>query len=256
MAPAVTMHLDHVFGFRGISAQEGKCKVGYNGSGGVVGAVGTVGFVEAMEQGGEHDAKNRSQSHFARHKAEVTCLVTDLKGELVATGDSDCAVYVWSSEDCLMRAKLPSKGAHHKGIGAIAFSAESKYLVTIGKDSDHKMLVWEWRKEKKDECLVVQESCGHTIILDVACNPYNTSDACSFVTVGLKHVKFWEIASIDCGSRSKVKKFGGGQDTHLLSVDFIPHTSADKSQDKKGYALTGGLDSGKVVMWRTPCSLP
>jgi WD40 repeat protein len=89
----------------------------------------------------------RHQTFFGRHSGEVTCLITDAAGVVAATGDVKCQIYVWSTSEnvCSELAKLPSKGRHDKGIVALSFSRDAQYLVSVGADADHKMIVWHWR---------------------------------------------------------------------------------------------------------------
>ena len=75
--PSGTLNLDHVFGYRGHSFQDGKCKLGYTCLGAVASAAGTMGIIQQMQDGSDQDAKDRSQTHFREHNSEVSCLTMD-----------------------------------------------------------------------------------------------------------------------------------------------------------------------------------
>jgi len=152
---------------------DGKCAVAYSVQGAVVAAAGTLAFVQEMEDLG---TKNRSQSFLQKHKHEVTCLVVDVGGNKVATGDSHGNVYVWCAVEKTELMKLPSKSKHDAqgGIIALSFSRTSQYLVSVGGDADHKIVVWDWEKgDDAKGCVVAEEKCGNTKILDVVCNPFD-----------------------------------------------------------------------------------
>merc|ERR1719409_1356081 len=101
-----------------------------------------------MEHGSD-EAKKRHQTHFRAHCSEITCLTMDASGEWVATGDSSCHIYVWSALECVEEIELASRRRHEKGIGALSFSRDRKMLVSIGKDDDHKMIVWNLEKARQ-----------------------------------------------------------------------------------------------------------
>ena len=252
--PPGTLNLDHVFGYRGHSFQDGKCKVGYTCQGFIVSAAGAMGIVQQMQDGDDQDAKDRTQTHFREHKSEVTCLTMDIKRLHVATGDIKSHIYIWSAEDCSELMKLATKGRHDKGIVALSFSREGDYLVSVGGDDDHRVIVWDWQKADKDPkgCVLAEDKIGRNKIFDTCCNPFNMASVCSFVTVGSKHVKFWDLEPDKGGY--KLKKGGGTTDSYAVSVDFIEHSTLDpapETGDKhKGYALTGAFDSGQVVIWK------
>ena len=68
--------------------------------------------------------------------------------------------------------------------------------MSIGGDADHKIVVWDWSKgddANSKACVLAESKCGNSRIFDVVCNPYDAVAAVSFVTVGMKHVKFWVL---------------------------------------------------------------
>ena len=72
--------------------------------------------------------------------------MVDVGGSKVATGDSHGNVYVWCAVEKTELMKLPSKSKHDAlgGIIALSFSRSCQYLVSVGGDADHKIVVWDW----------------------------------------------------------------------------------------------------------------
>ena len=249
--PASFVSLEHAFGTRGSTLpHDGKCSVAYSAQGAVVAAVGSLAFVQEMEDLG---AKNRSQCFLQKHRHEVTCLAVDVCGQKVATGDSHGNVHVWCAEEKAHLKQLPSKTKHDArgGIIALSFSRAAQYLVSVGGDADHKMVVWDWEKGDGDAkaCVVAEDKCGNTKILDVACNPYDQKNAVSMVSVGMKHVKFWKMEEAKPGA--KLTKYGGKTDTNVVCADFMPSLAEDPdaaAAADMGYCLTGGLENGQVSL--------
>jgi WD40 repeat protein len=126
--------------------------------------------------------------------------------------------------------------------------------VSVGGDDDHRVIVWDWRTAATDAkgCVLAEDKIGRNKVFDIGCNPFNLASACSFVTVGSKHVKFWDLEPDKGGY--KLKKGGGTTDSYAVSVDFIEKTSLDPQPEagekNKGYALTGAFESGQIVIWK------
>ncbi|MGH0154729.1 UNVERIFIED_CONTAM: hypothetical protein FKN15_028429 [Acipenser sinensis] len=65
--------------------------------------------------------------------------------------------------------------------------ADGKSLVSIGIDDNHTIVVWDWKKGEK-----LATARGHKDKLFVVkCNPHHVD---KLVTVGMKHIKFWQHA--------------------------------------------------------------
>lgn len=75
-----------------------------------------------------------------------------------------------------------------------AFSPNLKYIVSVGSQHDMMVSVWNWRANSK-----LASNKVATKVSGVAWS----EDSSTFVTVGLRHVKFWYLDT----SKSKVINF-------------------------------------------------
>lgn len=75
-----------------------------------------------------------------------------------------------------------------------AFSPNLKYIVSVGSQHDMMVSVWNWRANSK-----LASNKVATKVSGVAWS----EDSSTFVTVGLRHVKFWYLDT----SKSKVANF-------------------------------------------------
>ena len=70
-------------------------------------------------------------------------------------------------------------GGHSTAVSSIAFSADGKYLVSL---DHHLMIVWQWQAG--------QQVSTHKLLTQIKAVSF-ACDGSYFVTVGLRHVKFW-----------------------------------------------------------------
>jgi echinoderm microtubule-associated protein-like 6 len=90
-------------------------------------------------------------------------------------------IYVWEIETKKVLARL--KGFHLNAVTHLKFSPNGKKLLTIGGDNDHSVAIYDWARGK----LLATSKVDKT---RVTCATWK--DETSFVTAGLRHVKFWE----------------------------------------------------------------
>ena len=105
-------------------------------------------------------------------------------------------------------------------------------LASVGLDDDHCIVVWDWRKGER-----LATTRGHKDkIFMISWNPHVAEQ---LVTVGVKHIKFWNRAG--GGFTSKRGVFGkAGKLTTMLCVAFGAG---------EGQCFTGGA-TGLVYHWR------
>ena len=77
------------------------------------------------------------------------------------------------------------KGFHDFGINSVAFNHDGTLIVSIGLDSDHSIAVWNWKENSK----IASSTCSVRHVFQARFNPLDNS----IVTVGVRHVKFWNI---------------------------------------------------------------
>ncbi len=137
---------------------------------------------------------------------------------IVATGQIGVVpeIHIWNA---LTLEKLSIlTGSHKNGVCSLNFSSSGKLLVSVGLDSVFTVCVWRW----KDGAIVashVGDIAGRRIF-KAAFRPDSDS---TFVSVGFKHVRFWNVAGsqliqkrgVTTTSANKVRKL-----PTMLSIGF------------------------------------
>uniref|UniRef100_A0A674F5H5 Mitogen-activated protein kinase binding protein 1 n=1 Tax=Salmo trutta TaxID=8032 RepID=A0A674F5H5_SALTR len=91
------------------------------------------------------------------------------------------AVRVW---DVTERTQVAELQEHKYGISCVAFSPNSKYIVSVGYQHDMIVNVWAWKKN-----IVVAANKVSSKVTAVSFS----DDSSYFVTAGNRHVKFWYL---------------------------------------------------------------
>jgi WD40 repeat protein len=104
-------------------------------------------------------------------------------------------------------------------------------LLSVGLDDNHSVAVWNWRKGTK----LASEKGSQEKIFNAQFNPYSTTG--EFVTVGIKHIKFWKVAGNGFVSKQGIFGDKGAQQT-LLSIAF-----------DKEFTYTG-TNTGEIYQWK------
>uniref|UniRef100_A0A1I8B0X5 WD_REPEATS_REGION domain-containing protein n=1 Tax=Meloidogyne hapla TaxID=6305 RepID=A0A1I8B0X5_MELHA len=105
-------------------------------------------------------------------KCHLTCTAWSPCGQYIATGEfgTDPKVRIWTLKNC----KVEPEG----------FSPDSDLLISIGNNHDKQIIIWEWKTKRK-----LAES-------RLTCQVNAMAQSASgkmFVTVGVRHVKFWYL---------------------------------------------------------------
>ncbi|ROJ78807.1 Mitogen-activated protein kinase-binding protein 1 [Anabarilius grahami] len=91
------------------------------------------------------------------------------------------AVRVW---DVAERTQVAELQEHKYGVACVAFSPNSKYIVSVGYQHDMIVNVWAWKKN-----VVVAANKVSSKVMAVSFS----DDSSYFVTAGNRHVKFWYL---------------------------------------------------------------
>jgi WD40 repeat protein len=241
--PKQSLDMHHVYGYR---ARNCRSNVALFDKGSkLVYHTAAVGVVQAATVGTQ-------QSFFRGHGAAgILDMALDATKQFAATGDAltnnndknaTVTVMVWAlahpEQDAV--AKLDcGRGMH--SIAALAFSAAetpqqgSKYLLAVGTDNEHTVAVFDWRNSNKPLASI----SGHSDkVLDIVGHPTNPH---VFVTLGVKHIKFWQFdpsAKALTSSKGVFGKLGSIQT--LLCGGYCP----------SGEFVTGTMN-GEVYHWDT-----
>ncbi|XP_053396719.1 mitogen-activated protein kinase-binding protein 1-like isoform X2 [Mercenaria mercenaria] len=138
-----------------------------------------------------YNPKKNKQGHiFNVSKKTLTSLAFSGDGKHLVTGESghQPAVRVW---DVAEKTQVAEFHGHKFGISCVAFSPNLKYIVSIGTQHDMQVNVWNWRTGSKVASNKVSSKVSAVSF---------SADGSYFVTVGMRHVKFWYLDS----SKSKI----------------------------------------------------
>ncbi|KAM9364927.1 echinoderm microtubule-associated protein-like 6 [Pholidichthys leucotaenia] len=225
--PDQGLRLQFVHGYRGYDCRN---NLFYTQGGEVLYHVAAVGVV--------YNRQLHSQRFYLGHDDDILSLSLHPLKDYVATGQvgRDASVHVWDVQTLKCLSLL--RGFHHRGVCALDFSADGKNLVSVGLDDRHAIAIWDWKRGEK-----LATARGHKEkILVVKCNP---SFADRLVTVGIKHIKFWQLAGGGLTSRRGVFRRVSRLET-MMSVCY----------GRGGEALVfSGAANGDVYVWKEPLLL-
>ena len=89
-------------------------------------------------------------------------------------------IQVWDVNTMALMCTM--RGFHVKGVSRLAFSADGKYLASVGLDDDHSVAIYDWQNCS----LVYSEKSSRNHVL--GCEFKVNGD---LVTCGIKHIYFW-----------------------------------------------------------------
>lgn len=222
--------LEHIHGYRGFDCRNNLHYLN-DGADIVYHAAGAC-IVHSLEKG--------SQSFYLEHTDDIICLTVNQHPKfpnVVATGQigESPAVNIWNAESKETLSII--RGFHTKGVCSVDFSASGKLLLTVGIDKNHSFAVWRWQDGSR-----IASGLGHTKRIFLA--EFRPDSDSQFVSVGVKHVKFWTVAGSQLlGKRGLLKKTGNStQETKMqtmLSVAFGANETT----------FTGSM-CGDVYVWK------
>ncbi|KAM7375785.1 hypothetical protein PAMP_005557 [Pampus punctatissimus] len=158
----------------------------------------------------------------------VLNLTTCDTGDMSATSPS---IHVW---DAMTKQTLSVLRCFHSGgVCSVSFSATGKLLMSVGLDPEHTVTIWKWQEGAK-----VASRIGHTQRIFVA--EFRPDSDTHFVSVGIKHVRFWTLAG-----RALLSKKG------VLSAieDARMQTMLSVAFGANNLTFTGTI-SGDVCVWK------
>ncbi|CAK8677759.1 unnamed protein product [Clavelina lepadiformis] len=216
-----SLKLEFVHGYRGYDCRD---NVFYTQKGEIVYHVAALGIL--------YSRSKCTQRFYDKHDDDILCLNLHPLKDIVATGQigRDAAIHVWDADTLTTISVL--KGFHQRGVTAVDFSDDGKKLASIGLDNDHSMAIWDWKRGQKlattkthqDKVFVVR---------------FNSSDPDKLVTVGVRHIKFWQHVGGGCTAHRGTFGDVGKLDT-MLCVAY----------DKSGNAYSGSAN-GQIYVWQS-----
>lgn len=169
------------------------------------------------------DISNSKQVILSDHTNKVTCVAIDRTGRYIATGQINymgfkASIKLWSYET-----KRPIKDwtLHKVKVEALAFTAESNYLVSLGGRDCGAVVVWDIQSgEALCGSPAQVESAGITKCLATS----QANDNC-FVTGGTNTLRIWQLEAYNRKIRPTDVKLGGGLKRDILCIEMADHKS-------------------------------
>lgn len=195
-APRVSLTLEHCHGYR---ARDKRNNIFYVNNDDVCYYAAAVGIV--------HDVRGNNQRFFIRHRDDILSMAVHPNRKTIATGElgPKPMICIWGADNCTQICNVTSGIA--KGVDNLCFSDTGKYLLAGCMDDDHKIFIYD---TTNNYSLVATEKGGREFILGVT-----WLDDSSFVTVGIKHYKHWNLSGSSLkGTKGAFK----GQDDMVTSV--------------------------------------
>jgi hypothetical protein len=213
--PDVDMVPEHVFGFRGLDCKDLLVETSRQK---VVWGAGAAAVVLDVASG--------RQRLFTAHGAPLSAMSLHPDGQTVATGElgKDARLLVWDSETLACIAGL--WGTHQGGVACLSFSRDGTRIASIGLDPEHSLCVWDWRRQVP----IAVAKAGRQPVLSVRFSPGDSQ----VVTVGTRHIKFWETSPGSMQS-TKANFANKGSLQGFLCCEFLP---LDNIEDAKSTHLT------------------
>ncbi|KAI4812331.1 hypothetical protein KUCAC02_023729 [Chaenocephalus aceratus] len=152
-----------------------------------------------------HSLSTGTQSFYLEHTDDILSLTANQHPKyknVIASGQigTTPSIHVWDamSKQTLSILRCP----HTKGVGYVNFSATGKLLLSVGVEPEHTITVWSGRKVVEPEHTItvwrwqegskVCSKAGHPDRIFVV--EFRPDSDSQFVSVGIKHVKFWTLA--------------------------------------------------------------
>ncbi|XP_077381859.1 echinoderm microtubule-associated protein-like 6 isoform X9 [Festucalex cinctus] len=227
------LQLDHVFGYRGLDCRNNLHYL--NDGADIIFHTAAAAVVQNLSSG--------TQSFYLEHTDDILCLTVNQHPKyqnVIASGQigdnselpglSPC-IHVW---DAVSKQTLSIlRCSHAKGVAYVNFSATGKLLLSVGVEPEHVITVWRWQEGAR-----VSSKGGHPErIFAVEFRPDSDSQ---FVSVGVKHIKFWTLA----GGALLYKKgvLGAVDDARMQTMLAVAFGA-------NNLTFTGAIN-GDVYVWR------
>uniref|UniRef100_A0A8C6S538 EMAP like 6 n=1 Tax=Neogobius melanostomus TaxID=47308 RepID=A0A8C6S538_9GOBI len=224
--PEQGLQLQFVHGYRGYDCRNNLL---YTQSGEMLYHVAAVGVV--------YNRQLHGQRFYLGHDDDILSLCIHPLKDYAATGQvgRDPAIHVWDIQTVKCLSLL--RGHHQRGVCAMDFSADGKTLVSVGVDDGHSIVIWDWKRGEK-----LATARGHKDkIFVVKCNPLLMD---KLVTVGIKHIKFWQHT-------------GGGLTFQRGAFRSVgrPETMMSVCYGRTDALVFSGAANGDVYIWKEPVLL-
>ncbi|KAH3854417.1 hypothetical protein DPMN_096959 [Dreissena polymorpha] len=223
------LQLEYIYGYRGFDARDNLHYV--NDGADIVYHAAGAGIVKNLSTG--------SQSFYLKHTDDIICLAVNQHPKfknIVASGQigNPPCLHIWNAATKETLSILRG-GEHSKGVCSVDFSCTGKYVVSVGLE--HNITVWRWQDGTALATVV-----GHSQRIFRA--EFRPDSDSQFVSVGVKHVKFWTVAGNQIvGKRARLTDAGTGTSIKRLQTMLSIAFGANN------VTYTGAM-SGDVFVWQ------
>ncbi|VDL60863.1 unnamed protein product [Hymenolepis diminuta] len=148
-------------------------------------------------------------------RKSLTCLDVSPDGKYIITGESghQPMVRLWNRTD---GHQLGALASHHFRISSVRFSpGPATYIVSVGCQEDQTICVWDRTQLQKVACAKVSARVNAVAF---------ANDGEFFVTVGIRHVRFWYL---EVKKRPKVKETQPLKGRNAVLGDMLHNTFTD-----------------------------
>ena len=232
-APPYRLTFDSMHGYNGRKAQANICVLK---GGEIVYPVGSSVVV--------YDRSQNKQTAFSKHAGEVMCLALshDKESVVSATKGSEPEVLVWNPYSFQVRQHF--RKDFDSCIAALSFSRNDTWVAVVGGDDSQEnvIVVYDYAQ---GTTVVKEQHAGKNRIIAIAFNPHMRTGELSFVTVGVRHVRFWSLLRGKLTGRKGSYDTRGGSES-MLSVAF---TDPEHVSAVKDITFTGSKD-GRIFIWK------
>lgn len=147
------------------------------------------------------DSPGASKTWTSRERIKAaTCLALSRDGKYLAVGETGYAprVLIFNLQDASSDSPLVSITEHAFGVRAVAWSADSRWLASLGAANDGFLYVWRIDPRTGAARLFQQNRCT-SYIKDMVWLGN------SLITLGVRHVKMWKVEEGQTTSPTKLK---------------------------------------------------
>ncbi|KXS22358.1 hypothetical protein M427DRAFT_170957 [Gonapodya prolifera JEL478] len=264
--PDETLEPEHIYGFRSRDTRGNLfylCANPANGSPLANSAAFTAGTYGVV-----HNLHHSTQTLYSQQQREVTCMCLHPDPGIIATAELGVApvIHVWSvdlsqdggtsgpiqsSPSATFPGGIPANGRTKSlsvlalpenldGVSSMAFTRDGAWLVAAGFSVDldaTPLFLLDWRRPDRPPVSIQ----GHSDrIFSVICNPFSRRD---FVTVGVRHIKFWRIEMGLISDKATVT----GEDGVIGRSGLQTFFSGCFTKQKM---FVTGSAIGDIVMWK------
>ena len=215
-APTAGLSLNHVYAYSGDSSRHGGAISGKNimflDRKRIIFPAASLVVVMNME--------TQTQGFFSGHTDDVTCLTVHPDRTIAASGQigKDGRILIWDSSSIEAGIRLYEAAVEllvmggTRGVCGLNFTADGRFLVALGMDETHTMVVFDWAQS----VMVASVRIGHGDVSQMGFNPFlyvstaphdelklvttprdvqEKNDSCCYtlISCGGRQIKFWTL---------------------------------------------------------------